>query len=156
MRRKLVAVMAMTVLVLGMAAPASALRRGNQTIAEIAISNGNFTTLVAALSCTGLVPAVSGTDQLTVFAPTDAAFAALGLDADNVCSAIPQETLTTVLLFHVIEGRRNSTSVLAAPRYQTLAGIKLSRSQLAGAGIAVTDISASNGVVHVINSVLLP
>ena len=60
---------------------------GDATIAEIAISNGNFTTLVAAASCTGLVPALSGDDKLTVFAPTDAAFAGLGLNAGNVCAA---------------------------------------------------------------------
>ena len=66
------------------------------------------------------------------------------------------ETLTNILLFHVTSGRRMSTSVLAAPSYQMLNGDKLTRDQLAGAGIAATDISAKNGVVHVINSVLLP
>lgn len=70
-------------------------------------------------------------EQLTVFAPTDAASGKLGLSAGNVCSALDEETLTAVLLFHVVEGRRNSTSVLAAPRYQTLSGMRLTRSQLA-------------------------
>ncbi len=66
------------------------------------------------------------------------------------------EVLTNILLYHVTEGRRNSRSVLAAPSYEMLNGMILSRDALAAAGIAATDISASNGIIHVINSVLLP
>jgi uncharacterized surface protein with fasciclin (FAS1) repeats len=137
-------------------AAAEAAKPGSSTIADIAISNGEFTTLVAALSCTDLVPAVSGNRQLTVFAPTDAAFAKLGLNAGNICTEISRDALTDILLYHVTSGRRISTSVLAAPQYRMLNGDKLTRTQLADAGIASTDISARNGVVHVINSVLLP
>jgi uncharacterized surface protein with fasciclin (FAS1) repeats len=126
---------------------------GTQTIAQIAVGNPDFDTLVAALSCEGLVPLVSGTKQLTVFAPTDAAFAKLNLTPENVCST---PGLANILGFHVTEGRRTSTSVLAAPSYKMLNGDRLSRTQLATAGIATTNISASNGIIHVINSVLLP
>ncbi len=66
------------------------------------------------------------------------------------------EVLSNILLYHVTEGRRNSRSVLAAPSYEMLNGMILSRDTLAAAGIAATDISASNGIIHVINSVLLP
>jgi uncharacterized surface protein with fasciclin (FAS1) repeats len=96
-----------------------------------------------------------------VFAPTDAAFVSTLGVADQAAAiaaveGLPVETLTNILLFHVTEGRRNSTSVLAAPGYQMLNGQRLSRAQLTAAGIAATDISASNGIVHVINAVLMP
>jgi uncharacterized surface protein with fasciclin (FAS1) repeats len=132
---------------------ANGAKPGSQTIAELAINNGNFTTLVAALGCTNLVPAVSGTNQLTVFAPTDAAFAKLGLNAANVCSV---EGLSTILLYHVINGRQTSSSVLARNSYKTLSGSTLTKTEIANAGIVTTNISASNGVIHVIDSVLLP
>lgn len=70
--------------------------------------------------------------------------------------SLPIETSTDILLFHVTTGRRISTSVIAAPSYQMLNGATLTRTQLAAAGLAATDISASNGIVHVINAVLLP
>jgi uncharacterized surface protein with fasciclin (FAS1) repeats len=66
------------------------------------------------------------------------------------------EALTNILLYHVTEGRRISKSVLAAPQYQMLNGQTLTRDTLTAAGIKATDISASNGVIHVINAVLLP
>ena len=134
-------------------AAATAAKPSTKTIAEIAIADGRFTTLVAALTCTGLVPAVSGTKQLTVFAPTDAAFAKLEITPENVCET---EGLTDILLYHVTEGRRTSTSVLAAPSYSMLNGDKLMRSELSTAGIAIPNISAKNGVIHAINNVLLP
>jgi len=66
------------------------------------------------------------------------------------------DTLKNILLFHVTNGRRNSNSVLAEPSYVMLNGAKLTREQLSAAGIVATDISASNGIVHVINRVLMP
>jgi uncharacterized surface protein with fasciclin (FAS1) repeats len=71
-------------------------------------------------------------------------------------NSLPVETLTDILLFHVTDGRRTSRSVLAARSYQMLNGDKLTRTQLSAAGLATTDVSASNGIVHVINAVLLP
>jgi uncharacterized surface protein with fasciclin (FAS1) repeats len=96
-----------------------------------------------------------------VFAPTDAAFVAtLGVANEAAAiaavEALPVEALTKILLYHVVEGRRTSRSVLAASEYETLSGLYLTRDELLEAGIAATDISASNGVVHVINHVLLP
>ena len=86
---------------------------GDDTIAEIAVMSGDFTTLVAALSCTDLVGAVADPDaELTVFAPTDAAFAAAGLNAANICSTFDKMTLSTILLYHVTGERRPSPSVI--------------------------------------------
>ena len=65
-------------------------------------------------------------------------------------------TLTDILLYHVTSGRFNSTIVPAGPSFRMLNGDTLTRSDLEAAGIAATDISASNGIVHVINAVLLP
>jgi uncharacterized surface protein with fasciclin (FAS1) repeats len=101
---------------------------------------------------------LGGKGQYTVFAPTDSAFMTyLGVETEaeaiEIIEGLDVGVLTNILLYHVTEGRRISTSVLAAPQYQMLNGMSLSREKL---DIAQTDISASNGVIHVINSVLLP
>lgn len=140
--------------------PAAAQPRAGATIAEIAIGNGSFETLVAALACTDLVGAVSGKQQLTVFAPTDAAFAKLGLNASNICTTIETNTLSTILLYHVTRGNRLSQSVLGKNKVQMLNGDSISISktgQINGnSNIVAADIRASNGVIHVIDTVLLP
>ena len=141
---------------------AAAAKPGTLTIVGLVLQNdGEFDVLQAAVVRAGLVDALNGTTQYTVFAPTDLAFVTtLGVaDEAAAISAVnnlPLETLTDILLFHVTHGRRTSQSVLAAPSYQMLNGATLTRSQLAAAGLAATDISASNGIVHVINAVLLP
>jgi len=141
---------------------AAAAKPGTSTIVEIVLQpDGEFDVLQAAVVRAGLVDALNGKDQLTVFAPTDAAFiATLGVadeaEAIAAVNALPLDALTNILLYHVTEGRRTSKSVLAAPQYEMLNGQYLTREELAAAGIAATDISASNGIIHVINSVLIP
>lgn len=133
------------------------------TIAEIAVGNGNFKTLVAALSCTGLVPAVADPNaNLTVFAPTDAAFRKLGLTEGNVCK-LPKRILTEVLTYHVVGDELVASEVLASRRIQMLNGLYTFPSVRRGnaylnvyARISATDIDASNGVVHVLDSALIP
>jgi uncharacterized surface protein with fasciclin (FAS1) repeats len=142
-------------------APAAAAKPGNQTIVGILVGNPDFDVLRTAVIRAELVDALNGTTQYTVFAPTDAAFVStLGVAneqaAIDAVNSLPLEALTDILLFHVTEGRRISTSVLAAPQYTMLNGKTLTRAQLSAAGIAATDISASNGIIHVINSVLIP
>jgi uncharacterized surface protein with fasciclin (FAS1) repeats len=141
---------------------AASAKPGNLTIVGIVLQDdGEFDVLQAAVVRAGLVDALNGTAPYTVFAPTDLAFVttlgvaneAAAIDAVN---RMPIEALTDILLFHVTHGRRSSRSVLAAPSYQMLNGATLTRSQLTAAGFAATDISASNGIVHVINAVLLP
>jgi uncharacterized surface protein with fasciclin (FAS1) repeats len=141
---------------------AEAAKPGAMTIVGIVLQeDGEFDVLQAAVVRAGLVEALNGTTQYTVFAPTDAAFVTT-LGVANEAAAIAAvnsldvDTLQNILLFHVTNGRRNSNSVLAAPGYVMLNGAKLTREQLSAAGIAAADISASNGIVHVINRVLLP
>jgi uncharacterized surface protein with fasciclin (FAS1) repeats len=143
------------------------------TIVGVALAvnaeSGEFSTLIAALSCTGLVPALDGKGQYTVFAPTDAAFANLGLNKDNVCSALPKDTLTSVLLYHVAPGERFSGDVVSSERIRTLskgflfpvlmdgsAYIRDGSSATSDAKIVAVDIEATNGVIHVIDHILLP
>lgn len=168
---------AMLALAIG-AAPAFAAagaKPGDSTIVEIVLADdGQFDVLQAAVIEAGLAGALDSTEkQYTVFAPTDAAFVAtfrslLGdaslsesdviafIEAGGVDTAFGQGALADILLYHVTNGRRTSNSVLKAPGYRMLNGDRLSRSQLLDAGVAAVDISASNGVIHVINWVLLP
>ena len=141
---------------------AAGAKPGDKTIVEIVLADdGEFDVLQAAVVRAGLVDALNGTAQYTVFAPTDLAFVttlgvaneAAAIDAVN---GLAVDALTDILLYHVTNGRRNSNAVLGAPRYQMLNGDTLTRDDLVAAGIAATDISASNGIVHVINAVLLP
>lgn len=142
---------------------------GDDTIATIAVENGNFTTLVQALVCTDLVGAVADEDaEFTVFAPTDAAFGALGLNAGNICSVFDTETLTTVLLYHVVGERRPSPSVINGKNknIDMLAGGSIypeGKGSLAlfdnldrQTNVVIPDIMASNGIIHVVDNVLLP
>lgn len=158
------------VLVVTSVASADPVRRfkpGEETIATIAVTSGNFDTLVAALTCTNLVGAVADPDaELTVFAPTDAAFG--DLNAGNICTAIDTDTLTTILLYHVVGERRPSPSVINGRNKQIemLAGGSIYpdgerslvvRDNLGSAiNIQAADVMASNGIIHVIDGVLLP
>lgn len=148
--------------------------KGDLSIGEIATTNDDFEELVAALVYvdqelqTELVPLfVSGTDQYTVFAPTDDAFytlySALGIES---IEELPATLVRDVLLYHVTEGRRASNSVLPPQKPReivTLLGesfyvTKDATIQAIGneASIVRPDISASNGIIHVIDAVLLP
>ena len=147
--------------------------KGDDPIAAIAIAGG-FGELVDALFYVdeeldaGLVNLfLNGTDQYTVFAPTDEAFGAL-YSVLNINSTrdLPAELVLDVLLYHVTEGRRASNSVVPPVRprnIKTLLGVSFSvnsEGQITAvgntAGIIAPDISASNGIIHVIDSVLLP
>jgi uncharacterized surface protein with fasciclin (FAS1) repeats len=133
----------------------------DRTIVDVATEEG-FTTLVAAVEKAGLVDALSGNRQLTVFAPTNAAFEHLlaGNDDWHTLDDIPLPLLRAVLLYHVTPGRRYASSVIRAPRVRMLneAFVHVDGTELNGgqATIVGTDVEASNGVVHVIDGVLLP
>jgi uncharacterized surface protein with fasciclin (FAS1) repeats len=105
------------------------------------------------------VEALSGNRQLTVFAPTNAAFNDAGITVDNV-GDVDDDFLLDVLLYHVTEGRRYSESVVNVPRIGMLNGDDVTVDELelndGQATIVVPDVEASNGVIHAIDGVLLP
>jgi uncharacterized surface protein with fasciclin (FAS1) repeats len=161
MNTRVLAVTLVLMLALLVPYPAAAGAPGNQTIAEIAAGDpAQFSTLVAALVCTDLVGAVAGRQPNTVFAPTNDAFGKLGLSADNVCTALDRATLTNILLYHVTPGVRLSQSVLDKNKIvmRNADSIRVSASGLINgvSQIALADIRAKNGVIHVIDTVLLP
>lgn len=133
--------------------------RGDETIVDIASETDGFEVLVAAVAEAGLVDALSGNRQLTVFAPTNQAFNDAGITVDNV-DEVPTDTLVNILTYHVTPGRRYADSIVKAPSVPTLNGdpIDVDGTTLNGgqAEIVATDIEASNGVLHVIDGVLLP
>lgn len=132
-------------------------------IPTVATKAGKFSTLLAAAKAAGLVDALSGDKALTVFAPTDEAFAKL--PKDTVATLLKPENkdkLKAILLFHVVEGRVYSEDALAAKSASTLQGSKVEitvkdgAAYVNGAKILATDVDASNGVIHIIDSVILP
>lgn len=131
------------------------------TIAEIAVANGNFDTLVAALDAAGLVSTFASPGHYTVFAPTDDAFAALGQDTINAVLA-DKELLTSILTYHVVSDSLSINQVANSNTLPTLNGANVDISfdggqvKVDGATIVINNIRASNGVIHVIDTVLLP
>lgn len=132
-------------------------------IPATAASAGTFKTLLAAADAAGLVEALSGDGPLTVFAPTDEAFAKLpeGTIA-NLLKPENKQQLIDILKYHVVAGRNFSTDLLTAESATSLQGGKLHVSvtqgcaTVEGAKLLKTDIDASNGVIHVIDTVMLP
>jgi transforming growth factor-beta-induced protein len=130
-------------------------------IVETAISAGNFTTLVAAVEAAGLVEALTGEGPFTVFAPTDEAFAALPEGTIDALLADPSGDLTQILLYHVVPGMVMAADVTDGLEAETLQGGTVTFSladgvTINGVNIVATDIVASNGVIHVIDAVILP
>jgi uncharacterized surface protein with fasciclin (FAS1) repeats len=131
-------------------------------IVDTAVAGG-FNTLVAAVKAAGLVDALKGPGPLTVFAPTDAAFAALPAGTlDDLLKPENKEKLKGILLYHVVSGKVMSTDLKGTVTPATLQGAKLtivagaSGVTVNGAKVSKADIGASNGVIHVIDAVVLP
>lgn len=125
---------------------------------------GAFDTLIAAVVAADpvVLQTLTSKGQYTVFAPTDDAFAKLGLNPSNVGS-LPKDALTTILAYHVAMGNRDSSQVLASSQIKMLAGGSVMQDSGVltdnlgrTASIIVTDVPASNGVIHAIDGVLLP
>ena len=164
---RLSAAFAAVALSLAVVATPVAARQPGATIVDTAIAvnaqTGEFDQLIAAVVRAGLVDALDGNRQFTVFAPTDAAFQdlydALGVDGVD---EIPVATLRAVLLHHVSPGERFSGDVLDSTRIRTLnqdfvfPSVQGGSAYISGAQILIADVDASNGVIHVIDSVLLP
>ncbi len=130
-------------------------------IVETAVGNGMFMTLVAAVKAAGLVDALSGPGPLTVFAPTDDAFAKLGkATIDSVLA--DKALLTKILTYHVVSGKVMAADVVKLTAAKTLQGGEVKVSVVGGAvkindaTVVVADVLATNGVIHVIDTVLMP
>lgn len=134
-----------------------------KNIVEVAVANGSFNTLVAAVQAAGLVDTLSGDGPFTVFAPTDEAFAKL--PAGTVETLLKPENLTKlqgILTYHVISGKVMSSDIQPTQMVKTVNGkevsIKLSGGtvNVDSAKVVAADVAASNGVIHVIDAVILP
>lgn len=130
-------------------------------IVDIAVEDGRFTTLTAALGAAGLVETLQSEGPFTVFAPTDEAFAKLPEGTvEALLNDIP--TLTSILLYHVVPAGVSSSEVVSLSSVPTAHGKDLAVSLSDGkvmindSQVIITDIEASNGIIHVIDSVLLP
>ena len=129
---------------------------------------GQFDTLIAAVLAAdpAVLQRLTAKRQSTVFAPLDSAFEAAGITPENV-GTLDEGFLTQVLLYHVVNGRRDSNDVLSSTQLRTLqrgflqqaSGVlkdNLGRTANIGAGVGAVDVSASNGIIHAIDAVVLP
>jgi uncharacterized surface protein with fasciclin (FAS1) repeats len=134
-----------------------------KTIVDVAASNPDFETLVAALKAAGLVETLSGKGPFTVFAPTDEAFAKLPPGTlEDLLKPENKEKLVSILTYHVVSGKVKAADVVKLTSAPTVNG-KAAAIAVAGgavkvdaANVVATDIAASNGVIHVIDTVLIP
>ncbi|MSQ44291.1 MAG: fasciclin domain-containing protein [Chloroflexi bacterium] len=129
-------------------------------IVQTAMQAGSFNTLLAAVKEAGLVDALSGEGALTVFAPTDEAFAKLGEDTIKTVLA-DKALLTKILTYHVVSGRVMAADVVKLQTAPTLQGQDVRISTIGGirindAMVVTPDIEASNGIIHIIDTVLIP
>ena len=131
------------------------------TVVDIAVADGRFTTLVTALQAADLVGVLSGEGPFTVFAPTDDAFNNLPEGTlDSLLADIP--ALTDVLLYHVVSGKVMAADVVGLESAETVQGSSVSISVMGenvmvdDANVIITDIEGSNGVIHVIDAVIIP
>lgn len=131
-------------------------------IVDTAVGAGNFTTLVAAVQAAGLVDTLKGEGPFTVFAPTDAAFAALPAGTvEDLLKPENKDKLVAVLTYHVVPGKVMSTDLTEGMKAKTVQGAEVTITldggpKVNGAMISGPDIAASNGVIHVIDAVILP
>ena len=129
-------------------------------VVDIAAQAGQFNTLVEAVKAAGLVETLRGEGPLTVFAPTDEAFAKI--PADTLQAVLNnREQLTAILTYHVVPGKLMASDVVRSSQLQTVQGQSITVSTEGGvrvddANVIQTDIEADNGVIHVIDSVLMP
>jgi uncharacterized surface protein with fasciclin (FAS1) repeats len=134
-----------------------------QNIVDTAVAAGQFKTLAAALGAAGLVETVKGAGPFTVFAPTDAAFAKLPAGTvENLLKPENKAQLTAILTYHVVPGKVMAADVVKLKEAKTVNGKMLhvkvngSNVMINDARVTSADIVASNGVIHVIDSVVLP
>jgi uncharacterized surface protein with fasciclin (FAS1) repeats len=148
-------------LMLGMAA--TTVSSQSKDIVDTAVANGSFKTLAAALKAAGLVETLKGAGPFTVFAPTDAAFAKLPAGTvENLLKPENKDQLRRVLTYHVVSGKVGSTDVTKMSSAKAVSGdtitvaVKDGKVMINNATVVTADVGASNGVIHVIDTVILP
>ena len=154
-RKSLVVLAAVAVMPL-----AHAGEHGKKDIVDTAVAAGNFGTLVTAVQAADLVDTLKGEGPFTVFAPTDEAFARIPA-ADLEALLADKEALTRVLTYHVVPGKVMAAEVVNLESAATVEGSEIAISTTGGvkvneATVVQTDIEASNGVIHVIDMVIMP
>lgn len=134
-----------------------------KTIVETAVAAGSFKTLVAAVKAADLVETLQGDGPFTVFAPTDEAFAKLPEGTvETLLKPENKEKLVAILTYHVVAGKVDSTAALEAKSAKTVQGaaVKINKKgdavKIGGANLVKADIEASNGIIHVIDAVIMP
>ncbi len=144
------------------ASPAMNSTTTSGSVVEVAASNGSFKTLTAALKAAGLDKALASGGSYTVFAPTDEAFAALPKGTvEELLKPENKDTLVKLLTYHVVQGEKASTSLRSGDT-ETLSGAPVKVNVSSGgvmvndANVVQADIKANNGVIHVIDKVILP
>jgi len=148
---------------LGMVAAGTSARAAEQDIVDTAVGAGQFKTLAAALGGAGLVGTLKGAGPFTVFAPTDAAFAKLPAGTvETLLKPENKDKLTAILTYHVVPGRVMAADVGKLKEAKTVNGKMLTVSakgsdvMINDAKVTATDIAATNGVIHVVDTVILP
>jgi uncharacterized surface protein with fasciclin (FAS1) repeats len=133
------------------------------TVVDIAVGSPDHTTLVAAVTAAGLAETLSGAGPFTVFAPTNAAFSALPAGTlEDLLKPENKEKLAGILTYHVVAGKVMSTDLTDGMKATTVngqeitIGVKEGKVTVNGANVTTADLGAGNGVVHVIDTVILP
>lgn len=152
-----------TMLTIGLTLAGVNARAADKDIVDTAVGAGSFKTLVAAVQAAGLVDTLKGAGPFTVFAPTDEAFAKL--PAGTVESLLKPENkakLVAILTYHVVPGKVTAADVVKLTEAKTVQGssakiaVKDGKVMVDGANVVKTDILTSNGVIHVIDAVIMP
>jgi uncharacterized surface protein with fasciclin (FAS1) repeats len=159
----LVAVMATSIVLVGTLSCFADCGTCDKTIVEVASGNSNFATLVAAVKAAGLVETLSGDGPFTVFAPTDDAFKALPEGAlEDLLKPENKAKLIAILKYHVVAGAVKAKDVVSLTSAKTVEGSEVAITvdgdevMIDDAKVVKTDIACSNGVIHVIDAVIMP
>ena len=134
-----------------------------KTVVDIAVGSADHTTLVTAVTAAGLVETLSGTGPFTIFAPTNAAFAALPAGTvEGLLKLESKDKLTSILTYHVVAGNVLSSQLTDGQKVKTLNGQELTVAikggvvTINGIKVIAADLAGSNGVIHVVEGVILP
>lgn len=160
---KLIKTLACLIVALPMMATAGSYSMQKEDIVDVAVGNDNFSTLVAALKAADLVGALQGDGPFTVFAPTNDAFAKLPKETLNeLLKPENKADLQAVLTYHVVSGKVDAKTAMGLSEAPSLQGEKIAISldgsnvMINQAKVVMADVNASNGIIHVIDTVILP